>query len=481
MPFFFSLLVLLLGFFELAKAFTPLQNKALQASFRLESTEAFAGSADPLIQYARLSSRTLSFLIHEDLGQLDAWIEDQKKLLAVLDASPGSDVNTWISAELNLQHCFLLIKKGDYAKSVLRFREAWNIVEDFRKGRSQSFLPAERTYSVMVSLLGTVPAEYQWVTESFGFAGNIQKGLTGLRKVLDDGRCKKEFAGLREETLYYYLLLSANFSGSESGTREILNGFKNEAAGSPLLMFLFATQGLKCLGPAFAEEILAEISKDDLMRLPHLLYAKAQAELVLMKPECELSLLAFIRMHKGQMFIASAWHKLALYYLLVHRIPESESCKLNAVKKRVSQSDEDLAALREIKRNRKVPLALIKARIQFDGCLYNEALRTLIECNKQDLLSATDRQEFLYRLARIKQSSGFDLEAIKYYKTLAGKKREDDTHFIPSAALQLGILYEERGQAADARFWYKRVIEERNFEYERSIKQKAKAGLRRLD
>jgi TPR repeat protein len=83
-------------------------------------------------------------------------------------------------------------------------------------------------------------------------------------------------------------------------------------------------------------------------------------------------------------------------------------------------------------------------------------------------------------LGRIQHKKENYQQAIYYYK-MAMKNGADYTYyFAANAALNIGLIYEALENKDLAAYYFKACLKMRDHEYQRSIDQKAKAGLKRL-
>jgi tetratricopeptide (TPR) repeat protein len=70
--------------------------------------------------------------------------------------------------------------------------------------------------------------------------------------------------------------------------------------------------------------------------------------------------------------------------------------------------------------------------------------------------------------------------AIEYYKLTLQAGEPYPYYFAASAALQLGLIYEQQKNPKQARFYFEKCISLKNHQYRNSLSQKAKAGINRL-
>jgi tetratricopeptide (TPR) repeat protein len=144
-------------------------------------------------------------------------------------------------------------------------------------------------------------------------------------------------------------------------------------------------------------------------------------------------------------------------------------------------TDEDKSAQKESKNIALPNLYLLKSRLLFDGGYYNEAYTSLIRANKEDFKTTKEQLEFIYRLGRIQHKKENYNKAIYYYQMAIKNGDSYAYYFAANAALNLGIIYEELENNQKAKYYFEQCLNMKAHEYQRSIDQKAKAGLKRLD
>jgi len=72
-------------------------------------------------------------------------------------------------------------------------------------------------------------------------------------------------------------------------------------------------------------------------------------------------------------------------------------------------------------------------------------------------------------------------EAILHYDNVLTKGSEYQYYFAANSALQLGFIYESLSEFGKAKSYYKKCLSLKYDEYKKSISQKAKAGLNRIE
>jgi predicted negative regulator of RcsB-dependent stress response len=123
---------------------------------------------------------------------------------------------------------------------------------------------------------------------------------------------------------------------------------------------------------------------------------------------------------------------------------------------------------------------LLKARLLFDGGYYDAALKELADKKSDDFKLLRDKIEYTYRLGRIYDAKDRDDVAVKFYQYAINMGSKQQYYFASNAALRIGVIYEKKKDAAKARQYFNTAISMKDHDYENSIENKAKEGLRRL-
>ena len=142
--------------------------------------------------------------------------------------------------------------------------------------------------------------------------------------------------------------------------------------------------------------------------------------------------------------------------------------------------DEDKEALSEAQSGIIPHADLLRVRLLYDGGYYAEALRMMAGMPRSDLRTYKDQVEYVYRLARLFQAQGKTDEAIIQYRRVLELGRNKSWYFAANSALLLGEIMEQRKDFSTSADYFKACLSMRHHEYQNSIDQKAKAGLRRV-
>jgi tetratricopeptide (TPR) repeat protein len=171
--------------------------------------------------------------------------------------------------------------------------------------------------------------------------------------------------------------------------------------------------------------------------------------------------------------------KISWAYYLQGNKTEAEKYRLLTVKNGNTDSDADKKAYRDARKSLWPNPVLLKARILNDGGYQKEALAILKGKTVDSFPKPEEALEYAYRMARIYDDMGKDDEAIDYYQATikAGKDRQE--YYAARAAVQIGYIYEMRGQKAKAIAFYQQCLDMGDHEYKDSLDQRAKSGIAR--
>jgi len=157
----------------------------------------------------------------------------------------------------------------------------------------------------------------------------------------------------------------------------------------------------------------------------------------------------------------------------------AEKARQMVLTKGATDSDADKKALRDAKANYWPNLLLLKARFLSDGGYHKEALAQLHGKTENDFPKEEDRLEYVYRAARIFDDLGREEEAINAYLAAIRLGEFRKEYYAARAAVQIGQIYEARGQKALAIQYYQRCLDMGDHEYKNSLDQRAKSGIMR--
>lgn len=420
----------------------------------------------------------LFIVITEDQQQFELRKELRSERLNALDKLPSnSPYKLLVEGEIHLHWAFSMMRFGEYLNGAREINKAFHALEK-NKQKFPDFLPTYKSMGLLHTLIGTVPDNYKWATKLMGVDGSIEQGIGEMESVVSRSEGKKQYQNLRKETLFLLSFLHINLLNDAESLSRIADKVAVESG--PLMDFSKASL-LKETGKTNEAIKTLENSTKNSNSFPYLNFLLGELKLARMDADASIPLQKYVSSFKGKSYLKAAHQKLAWNALLVKNDVALYKKEISKVENAGNTMlDEDKSAQKEFESGKVPNKILLKARLQFDGGFYKEALSTLISSPNGSVNTADEKLEFTYRLARIHDEMGNDKDAINYYRLTIENGRESNRYFAANSSLMLGMLYENAGRKEEALKAFQACSEFNNSEYKNSINQKAKAGILRL-
>jgi len=399
-------------------------------------------------------------------------------------AKEGKDSPWYLySQALNyLQSGVARIKFGEYVNASLDINRAYRLLIE-NQLKFPDFAMNKAGLGILHSLIGTVPAKYQWAVRSLQFEGTIPLGNSEIKEAYTQVASDPQLSFLVPETVFLLTFVTLNLSADIPEALNLAQKLKTSALASitndsPLLVYSFANIYSRSGENDKVIQLLTDCPRTaDRYPFYYLDYMLGVAKLNSLDKGACYTLLNFLGHFKGKNYIRAAYMHLAWYYL-IQNDQQHYSTYIERIKLRGNdQVDNDREALAFANKNSKPDIQLLKARLLFDGGYYARAKQEL------DGYKASDKKsgiEYTYRLGRIYHNWGKTDEAVSYYTETIKNGEEMPYYFAANSSLQLGIMYEKQYDYKQARKYYLKVLDMNFDEYHFSISNKAQAGLNRI-
>jgi tetratricopeptide (TPR) repeat protein len=199
-------------------------------------------------------------------------------------------------------------------------------------------------------------------------------------------------------------------------------------------------------------------------------------------PDADHYFIRFLKNFRGQNTIKSGYQKLAWTFLLKENVVKYKEYIGKALTRGNVLMDNDLQASREANSGEIPNVILLKARLLSDGGYPDRAIHVLLDQSvKSYIKSPKDLLEYNYRLGKIYQLSGDLTSSLKYFEITIKEGIGQPWYFAENAALQSGIIFEQKKDYQNAAKYYRLCLTMKNTEYKKSLDQKARLGLKRLN
>jgi hypothetical protein len=370
----------------------------------------------------------------------------------------------------------------------IRFDKNWEAALDFRKAylnfkenkrKYPKFTPNDVYLGILTTVIGTIPKGYQWMANVLGLSGRISDGNSMVLKYLNSRDELSERA--RNEALLVYPYLIMNFEGNKEKTFDFITKNNYDFKNNQMHAYMATNLYLNHQQSAKALAIVNELNDSDAyLKLPFWQLEIGYANLNELKlDKAQKAFTEFIATFKGNFYIKDAYERLSWIAYLQGDMRKANAYRASVLKYGNQITDADKQAYQNAKSGQWPNPILLKARLLSDGGYQSQALNTLAGKTSIDFPSESEKTEFAYRLGRIYDLMGQDDQAIKFYSSAIEKGADLTDYFAARAALQIGLIYEQKNIFTKAIQYFNTCIEMKNHAFKNSLDQKAKSGIQR--
>lgn len=397
------------------------------------------------------------------------------RLKNIKSSKENSPYYLYAQGEIHLHAAVLHIKFGEYFSAVMQVRKSLNKLDENRR-RYPDFKPNYKSLGLLNTILGSIPQQYKAGMSFLGLSGNVNDGMQMIEKLVND----KTFIFQHEAaTIYAFLLLHISNEPVKAWSVLKKHGFFN----TNNLMDAYSVGHIGIHGVQNDEGILALKNRPkgkEYISFNYLDFLLGLGKTYRQDNDANDYFKKFLEFNKGEDYIKSAWHKMAWNELIKGN--ESEYLKLLQNVKSGGRAvlDTDKQAEKEATSNDIPNPVLLKIRLLSDGNYMDKALTELKKLKVTDFDDTASKTEFFYRYARVYDKiSDFD-NATLYYQLTINNGQNLSYYYSANSAYLLGNLYEKNSDYVNAVKYYELSLKLNGYEYDNSIKQKAKAGLNRI-
>jgi hypothetical protein len=393
----------------------------------------------------------------------------------------GSDNDPWKRlsiAGIHLHWALVRIRFGEQLKAATSFRRSYLLLKE-NAARFPGFAPNAVLYGTEEAIAGTIPDQYNWLMAIFGMKGNLANGMAKLGGYL---RNNPADAPLHEEALIYDLYTRFYLGSAQPAVWQIVsNDATFDIRGNLLHAFVRANLALSyrradvavsTMQVAAATPGVSSYSMFD--------YEMGCALLMRLDPACTVYLERFVARNPGKLFTKDALQKAAFGWYLRGDKKKAEALRLAILSHGSANNDADKQAQRFAKKGKWPHPLLLTSKLLIDGGYSPQALIKLRSTTAAAFKEIPDRLEYDFRLGRALEETDDAAAAVQAYQRVINGGQGRQEYFAARAALQMGGIYEKRGQIAEARRYFELCLSMRDHDFQASIDQQAKAGLSRI-
>jgi hypothetical protein len=399
---------------------------------------------------------------------------DRIKKLSALD--PTHAWYRFCLAEVRLQWAFVKLKFKDETGAVTDGRSAYKLLSD-NMTLHPTFVGNKKTMGLLNILIGSVPANYQWIVNAIGMKGNVNEGLNQLKEV------SQGTSIFNSEALLILVMVENFILQNDHKDYTSISYFYRHNPDNLMACFVYANILLRNSNAAEAQHILKNRPAGaDYISFPFLHYMLGEA---LMQQGdyvgSRIHYHAYLKEYKGKNFIKDSYYKLMLSYLLNNEDTEAHTYIAKVLANGQTTYDSDKYAQRWAESGIMPNKTLMKIRLYTDGGYYEKAEELINSITVGNFTERRDKLEYFYRTARLYHKTGKLKQALEYYQTTIDRSVGSNFYFAPNSALQMGYIYKAMNDKVKAKEYFTKAMSYKNHEYKNSIDNKAKAELAKLE
>jgi tetratricopeptide (TPR) repeat protein len=412
-------------------------------------------------------------LVSEDKTIYDKHLNNEDLLLKKLqNLDKSSPYYLFVLSEVRLQNGLARLKMGDDFGALNSLQKAYGLtIENSRK--FPGFLPTLRSLGLYQSVLGSVPQNYRWITTLIGFKNrdfDPQLGKKNLETVAQSGTIFAQEAEVLLALIEGYL-----YTRYEESYEQISAIYKKHPNNALYGLFT-AMLGIHAGKSHEIQKVLEKIpDQSPYPSMEFVLYLRCETSLFLGQYEqCVFWGKEFLSRYKGQNYLKDVHYKISLAYLLLSNPVESQTYRNLTLKVGGTRTIQDRSAQKFCSQKVLPSLPLIRARLFFDGGLYDKALQSLENAS----LKPEETHEYLYRMGRIWHGKkNFDKAIAFYQKTIAFDK-EMNTFFGAYSCLQIAYINRDfLSNPQQAKSYFQKVLLYKKYQDKEALEYKAKLAL----
>ena len=433
------------------------------------------------VLYALHFNAYIKAFVTEDQEDYSTYRKIQSKALFHFENLPDSSrYKKFIQSEVYFHSATLKAKFDEMYGAARDLNRSKSLIEE-NHDLFPSFLPNNKTRGVLKMYLSTVPDNYAWITKILGISGDLNGGLRLLNTLGVNHRDSSFLGIVAKESAYLHafgLMHVAKRNGKAwAATLKCTSDYQTNS----LSCFFRGSMALKLNKNESAIKIFESRPQGrDYLPFYFLSYQLGVAKLHKSDKSCLADFLRFYENFKGRNYIKSCLQKISWHYTVVGDYQQAIAYQNRIKSEGVSLNDQDKVAHRFSEKGA-AHIGLLKARLYYDGGYYTRSAEMLGAIDGKKLANKDLKAEYCYRNGRVLEKQGKMNAAIKYYEAASLYGVDSEEYYAAYASIYVADYYLSIGDKVGAKRFYKRALDfPNNKEFQSSVEQRAKAGLKKI-
>lgn len=421
-----------------------------------------------------------TLFFNEDAAEYKKRLPNRDKRLDLLNEGPAnSPFQLFTRSVVHFQWAAVRVKFGYNWDAGWEFRHSYIQVKENLQA-FPNFGPNLLYSGAMQVAAGTIPDGYKWLSNLLGINGSVKKGMERLNGFFQ--RTDEWSELFHDEAVFYYCYLKFYIENDKDGVFKFIDQQQLDVVNHHLFAYLAANLHLNNQQAEKAEQIIAARNMSPAyLSLPVWDMEMGYAKMHHLDPAAVTYLERFLTTFKGKVYVKDVLQKLSWYYYLQGDDAKAKLYRQKLLQSGSTETDADKQAQKEALTAQWPNKLLLQARLLNDGGYVHQALALLQGKNTNAFAQTEDKLEFAYRAGRLYDDAGNDSLAMVFYKQAIELGEQRKEYYAARAALQIGFIYEQRGDKQTAIQWFQRCLDMKDHDFKNSLDSRAKAGIIRCN
>jgi len=403
-------------------------------------------------------------------------------LSQVLGDVPDGPRRDLLEAEKKLMEAIVSGRRGNYLSGAWTARSAFKQFQSIHEA-APNLVDAEFGLGLLHLVIGVLPSSYQRLLEIIGFDGDATRGIKELERVAAQGTLNRTQATMVLAITDLMLYERGKEAVDRLGT--LYTSAPESVVYAYLYGFALLTNRQGDAAASVLEDAVERASASDVYFVDYLDFYLGTARLYQQRyAEAQMHFSRYLGRHGGDALKAKAylqlgrtielqgdWESARHYYALVGSSRDYDSDRA-AARRAADHVERPMTD---------VELRLLKARLAYDGGRDEDAVDLIRGLLGERDLTADERAEARYRLARTYHSQGEEERALALYHDVRAAPGDARSKWGPYSLLYTGDVRAAQGRADAARKAYRAALDwPTPFDFHESLEQTAELKLKAL-
>ena len=434
----------------------------------------------PRKAYYKTVIQVYRFLSTQDPQYLEVLDEYRDKNFDILsEMSEADTLKEIFQADLYARFAIVDFLNHNYFSALRLARKSGKLIQQHRK-KYGDHVEQFKIRGLFNVLFGSVPDKYQWIAQSLGYHGDIQRGLQQLEEAAN----KSGF--LRMESFLIVAFVRKNMLNQSEGALTRLLRARKQEGPNILIDFALASAYMNMQKNEEAIQVLSNrksYTHGDVFFIPYWDYMFGKAWYFKEShSKAQYYFSRFLKTYKGKLLKQDAYFRLGLSLTLSGNYTAGREF-FQLIQNEEGGFNEDqyasfMAAAFVQKEPHAYVLSLFRARNLFDGGYTDQAIEILNGLNNQyPMLPIDIRIELHYRYGRVYHRMKNFIRALDHYQKCAALETDLQKWLQAYAMYYQGEIARQEGKLITAKYCYESALDFDDYFYQDGLENRCKIAL----